>query len=794
MCIDYAKSAAEPKRTAHLKSAAVVRITGAAFCLLFSFFLPPAPAHAQTPKWPSSGSKAADQQAATVKESSLEERTAAVNERLEQLRKRFAESAPAGVDSTLPAGVTSEEWAESQQLLRNIETQYQKHLDSLRALKEVRQSQQELKQEAESWQGFKEPPPYPVIFVDGLWDQVRAKDREIQVIRVEHGLYQNLMVEAHARLRGSSQALRQADEQMETTRDAGQAIRARWLRDLSEVRNRHAEALVATLESEQQLKTETLAYRTAERELLQRQAMTALLASPLSAEDRDAKVSALVAEQRELEIETERAIKAEQQAQDQLQATRERLGALREPGAAAQPDDTQFKAPEVARLQHELDFRKADAAVAASIVKIMRLLHHANSMQQQMWDQRYQVDRATRLDAIDKAVAGAEQVLDRVKQFRAYLLSELDLIQRRIDGQRQRLAAWQADQDDKKIAEQELRSYEKGEAMLRRGLAKADEFEALITNWLEGMRQKRETATLGERLRGLWAELSDVAARFWKFELIAVEDKIVAEGREIVGKRSVTLGKIIQVLLILVVGLWLTAYVAAHGRRMMLRRLPGKESSALLIFRVFSLLAGVGLVVFALVTVNIPLTVFAFLGGALAIAVGFGAQNILNNFISGLILLFERPIKVGDIVEVEGVRGQIANIGGRCCQMRRFDGIDMLIPNSSLLEKNVTNWTLSDQQLRFTITLRAAYGLAIREVVGLIRRAVEEHSRVLRNPAPEIFAQNFGDNAMEFRLDFWVDISVESNWERVMSDIRVRIEELFREAKIVTHSLNGTFA
>lgn len=120
-----------------------------------------------------------------------------------------------------------------------------------------------------------------------------------------------------------------------------------------------------------------------------------------------------------------------------------------------------------------------------------------------------------------------------------------------------------------------------------------------------------------------------------------------------------------------------------------------------------------GLIVFALITVNIPLMVFAFLGGALAIAAGFGAQNILNNFISGLILLLERPIKVGDIVEVEGIRGQIANIGGRCCQVRRFDGIDILIPNSSFLEKNVANWTLSDQQLRFTITLAAAYGSTV---------------------------------------------------------------------------------
>jgi potassium efflux system protein len=321
--------------------------------------------------------------------------------------------------------------------------------------------------------------------------------------------------------------------------------------------------------------------------------------------------------------------------------------------------------------------------------------------------------------------------------------------------------------------------------MLRRALAKANEIEALLGNWQESMRLERQGTTPGERLHGFYAELADLAGKFWHYELVAVEDKVVVEGREIVGKRSVTVGKILQVVLILVVGLWLVGYVAEHGRRIMFRRYPGRESTSLLIYRIFSMLAVVGLVVFALVTVNIPITVFAFVGGALALGFGFGAQNILNNFISGLILLVERPIKVGDIVEVDGVRGRVATIGSRCCQVRRFDGIDMLIPNSSFLEKNVTNWTLSDQKLRFTIALRSAYGGELRHVMELLRRAVDEHPKTLKEPRSEVYMQNFGDDALEFRGDFWLDICAEPDWQRVMSDIRVRIDEVFREAGIV---------
>jgi len=109
-----------------------------------------------------------------------------------------------------------------------------------------------------------------------------------------------------------------------------------------------------------------------------------------------------------------------------------------------------------------------------------------------------------------------------------------------------------------------------------------------------------------------------------------------------------------------------------------------------------------------MITVKIPLTVFTFMGGALAIGIGFGAKNLINNFISGIILLLERPIKVGDIVEIEGTRGEVVRIGGRCSQIRRYDGIDILVPNSSLLEKDVVNWTLSDKLLRMKVSVGAA--------------------------------------------------------------------------------------
>ena len=134
------------------------------------------------------------------------------------------------------------------------------------------------------------------------------------------------------------------------------------------------------------------------------------------------------------------------------------------------------------------------------------------------------------------------------------------------------------------------------------------------------------------------------------FELLTIDDSIIADGREISGKRRVTVGKVGQMLAILGIGFWLVSRLRRFGRERVADWQAGRANSCLLGLRLFNLTAVIAILVFALVSVHIPLTVFTLLCGTLAIGVGFGAQNILNNFISGLILLLERSIKIGDIV------------------------------------------------------------------------------------------------------------------------------------------------
>lgn len=210
------------------------------------------------------------------------------------------------------------------------------------------------------------------------------------------------------------------------------------------------------------------------------------------------------------------------------------------------------------------------------------------------------------------------------------------------------------------------------------------------------------------------------------------------------------------------------------------------DATYILIFRRLYYFLMAALLVFTLLAwLNVPLTAFAFVSGALAIGVGFGAQNILNNFISGWILIWERPIRVGDFLELGDVRGRVETINTRYTRIKRIDGVHLLVPNSQLLENTVVNWTLVDQHVRTTVRVGVAYGSPVRQVEKLIQKAAETQPGVLTEYPPLVIFEDFGDNALIFDVYFWVDAFGERDLRMVRSDIRFEIDQLFKEAGIV---------
>lgn len=251
-----------------------------------------------------------------------------------------------------------------------------------------------------------------------------------------------------------------------------------------------------------------------------------------------------------------------------------------------------------------------------------------------------------------------------------------------------------------------------------------------------------------------------------------------------VADHAITLGSILLLPTVLITGIIFTRWIA----KLITKRLVSKKTDPNIIhllLRMFYVIAMAILLITTLDLINVPITAFAFLSGAIAIGFGFGAQNIINNFISGWILMWERPIRIGDFLEVEEAKGVVEEINTRSTRIRRVDGVHLLIPNSKLLENTVINWTLIDTLVRTSVTVGVAYGSPARKVAELIMQATKEQQKIVMTPAPVVTFEDFGDNALMFEVTFWLDSSAEGGLRVMRSNIRFRLEELFEEHNIV---------
>jgi len=184
----------------------------------------------------------------------------------------------------------------------------------------------------------------------------------------------------------------------------------------------------------------------------------------------------------------------------------------------------------------------------------------------------------------------------------------------------------------------------------------------------------------------------------------------------------------------------------------------------------------------ALDTIGINMKSLAAVGAVLMVGIGFGLQNITQNFISGLIILLERPIKVGDLVEVKGVSGQVTEIGARSTLINTRDDVSIIVPNSQFISEQVINESLSGDKIRFKINVGVSYGSDPQQVEKILFNIGKGHESVLKDPAPKVFFKDFGASSLDFALTVW--ISDMWGYEAILSDLRFKIVDAFRKEGI----------
>jgi small-conductance mechanosensitive channel len=242
-----------------------------------------------------------------------------------------------------------------------------------------------------------------------------------------------------------------------------------------------------------------------------------------------------------------------------------------------------------------------------------------------------------------------------------------------------------------------------------------------------------------------------------------------------VGQISVTLGSI----LLFVVAIWIAFWVAKTVRiilrdevlpKMELPRGVGNSVSTLSYYG----LAIVGVLI-ALAAAGFETSQFAIVFGALGIGIGLGLQNVVNNFVSGLILMFERPIQPGDVVEVSGTSGKVREIGMRATTLTTFEGADVVVPNGTLLSEKLINWTLSDMNRRIDVELGVAYGSDPRRVIALLTEVAAGTPGVAAEPVPAIVFKGFGANSLDFGIRAWTNDF--GDWVTIRTEMTARVYE-----------------
>jgi potassium efflux system protein len=184
----------------------------------------------------------------------------------------------------------------------------------------------------------------------------------------------------------------------------------------------------------------------------------------------------------------------------------------------------------------------------------------------------------------------------------------------------------------------------------------------------------------------------------------------------------------------------------------------------------------------ALAIAGIPIDRITIVLGAFSVGIGFGLQTVVNNFVSGLILMFERPIQIGDAVEVSGLIGRVLRIGVRASTIETFDGAEVIVPNGMLVSNLLINWTLSSRNRRIEIQVGVAYGTEPERVLALLRDAARGRPGVLDAPEPWALFRGFGQSSLDFSLFFWT--ADFDGWPRVRSDVTVIVNKMLREAGI----------
>ncbi len=693
---------------------------------------------------------------------------AAAQQSLDQARAEFRQANQVDLPSGGPA---LEQALERQHLLAQTVTLLEQERDQLHRLDDARKRVGEQVARTRAWSGFDTPPPYSIMMVDRIRQALATAQSQADAATSRAALLNQTIDESAKDLSDADVALRQAEEKTAAAGKGGDD----WPKERQRLRARAAAATMNACRSALMLAQAEAAEQQSLAELYQKQLTVVLAHSTFSQQDLDS-VLADLDKQRDLLEERLR------QSQQAVSQARNALAEAQRQQAAFKSNNSPAAVGRQAILTQTVELRRLQADNADLRRETIQHILEALDWKRTGWQLRWTLINSHDADKREDALQRLNQLISRLQSWNRYIQDEY-LRSRRMGDES---ASGPGDQSrTQKVLSKDLRDayVERSETLSDTEQAVGDLLRTL-TLWREDYQAQTRVGELGDWLRGAAATVRHALVDLWNFELFTAEDTLEVDGRKIVAVRSVTVGKSIGVVVLVILGALISRRIIRGVRGLAVKRLGASASHAATVGRWAQLLATTIMVLVALYATNIPLTVFTFLGGALAIGVGFGTQNLLKNMISGIMLLVERPLRVGDIVEVGNVVGTVTHINIRSSTVRTSDGIEVLVPNSTFIENNVTNWTYSTAQVRRTVSVGVDYDADPERVAELLKAVATCHAMVSQNPAPQVLLSDFGNDALQFTLRYWIDYADDADASAIASDLRFRIVAVLGQAGI----------
>jgi potassium-dependent mechanosensitive channel len=696
-----------------------------------------------------------------------------------EARLSFAQVSEPDAESRLPAGVDSTAFADYRRDLELI-------LSSIKQLQKIASSLQEARKASDAarvvnatWNGFPTGPPYSLLLLDELLNQQQALQEKIISYRSSDELLTRRLAtvqeEAKASEANSRRILAAAAENKN-----GEGAPA-WFLNADRTRTRYTALRASFIQNNLRLVQDQAEAAKQQLILIERQIALVKKQTVFSVEDLDKIRKA--AEDRQASFRKEIVIlrKNQQDATAARAKAQAALDLLLKPSLEGGSVES-TPASALAMLKLEAAETRVDAL--QSSFDNLEFLIQIESHVLDLYQRRKTLIENPSKDSRDAALQFLRSGYERLAAWDSVAVNELNSINADLSKQESRLTAVAAE-DPRLLPMNELRAalWEK-QASYQRLYQALTSQRQVIKHWLDDYSSPTAANPVWGGVTKISTSTRSLLQEIWNFEISKYDVTTVIGGVPLTVNKAVTLGEFVLALLFFSISYYLAYRVKNRLRDLVITRGHLADAQARTLSNWLMLIIGFLLVVATLAFLKIPLTVFAFFGGALAIGIGFGAQTLIKNFISGIIVLFERKVRVGDIVDVGGAVGTIIEINTRSSVLRCIDGKETLIPNSLFLENKITNLTLTNRRVRRRLDVPVTLTSSPQAVMAILKETADRHGLILKTPEPIVTLEDFREGSYLFTIYYWTELNDRTNAAIVASDLRLMIEKSFGESRI----------